>query len=326
MIFQYQALNDQGKTVADFIDAPTESAARQKIKSLGLYPVKIKKQDVSGDSSDTESSGQVKSFLSNLTRSFDMRFSSRHIGLFSRQLSTLLRAGLPLPTAIADIIDQIENVNFRNIIVDLREKLEEGSSFSNALTQLGYKIKLLGVAVEHEGGVEQRVHPTLVPKNSPVSETDGVFNAVVIRADFVGDLMLEGRGAGSHPTASAVVGDVVDIARGNKRPVFGIPAKELKPFKQAPQKAHEGGYYVALRLHDKPGAVAAVARILADEKISIESIVQRGTATGEETRETAPFILITHNTLEQSIRSAIGKIEKDGHVAGHSRVIRIERL
>ncbi|MBL8791622.1 MAG: homoserine dehydrogenase [Rhizobiales bacterium] len=192
--------------------------------------------------------------------------------------------------------------------------------------QLGYKIKLLGVAVEHEGGVEQRVHPTLVPKNSPVSETDGVFNAVVIRGDFVGDLMLEGRGAGSHPTASAVVGDVVDIARGNRRPVFGIPARDLKPFKQAPQKAHEGGYYVALRLLDKPGAVAAVARILADERISIESIVQRGTATGEQTRETAPFILITHNTLEQSIRSAMGRIEKDGHVAGHPRVIRIERL
>ena len=192
--------------------------------------------------------------------------------------------------------------------------------------QLGYKIKLLGVAVEHEGGVEQRVHPTLVPKNSPVSETDGVFNAVVIRGDFVGDLMLEGRGAGSHPTASAVIGDVVDIARGNRRPVFGIPAKDLKPFRQAPQKAHEGGYYVALRLHDKPGAVAAVARILADEKISIESIVQRGTSSGNEARDTAPFILITHNTLEQSIRNAIGKIENDGHVAGRPRVIRIERL
>ncbi len=191
--------------------------------------------------------------------------------------------------------------------------------------ELGYKIKLLGVAVAHDGGVEQRVNPTLVPKNSPVSETDGVFNAVVIRGDFVGDLMLEGRGAGSHPTASAVVGDVVDIARGNARPVFGIPAKDLKPYVQAPQKAHEGGYYVALQLHDKPGAVAAVARILADERISIESIVQRGTSSNE-TRDTAPFILITHNTLEPSIRKAMAKIEKDGHVVGHPRVIRIERL
>ncbi|MBK8771589.1 MAG: homoserine dehydrogenase [Rhizobiales bacterium] len=192
--------------------------------------------------------------------------------------------------------------------------------------ELGYKIKLLGVAVQHEGGIEQRVHPTLVPKNSPVSETDGVFNAVVIRGDFVGDLMLEGRGAGSHPTASAVVGDIVDIARGNARPVFGVPAKSLKAYVQAPQKAHEGGFYVSLQLHDRPGAVAAIARILADEKISIESIVQRGTASAATARDTAPFILITHNTLEPSIRKAMGKIEKDGHVVGHPRVIRIERL
>lgn len=133
MIYQYQALNNQGKTVADFIDAPNEAAARQKIKSLGLYPVKIKKQDVAGDVPTPESSGKLKSILNNLSKSLNVRISSRHVGLFSRQLATLLRAGLPLPTAIADIIDQIENANFRNVIVDLREKLEEGSSFSNAL-------------------------------------------------------------------------------------------------------------------------------------------------------------------------------------------------
>ena len=193
-------------------------------------------------------------------------------------------------------------------------------------SELGYKIKLLGVAVSHEGGIEQRVHPTLVPKGSPVSDTDGVFNAVVIKGDFVGDLMLEGRGAGSHPTASAVVGDIVDIARGNHRPVFGVPASKLKPYKAAPAKAHEGGFYVALQLHDKPGAVASIARILADEKISIESIVQRGKLAKDEARATAPFILITHDTLEPSIRKAMAKIEKDGHVAGAPRVIRIERL
>lgn len=193
-------------------------------------------------------------------------------------------------------------------------------------SDLGYKIKLLGVAVSHDGGVEQRVHPTLVPKGSPVSDTDGVFNAVVVKGDFVGDLMLEGRGAGSHPTASAVIGDVVDIARGNRRPVFGVPAGSLKTYRQAPQKEHEGGYYVSLQLLDRPGAVASIASILADEKISIESIVQRGTSARDEARATAPFILITHNTLEASIRKAMARIEKDGHVSGHPRVIRIERL
>ena len=191
---------------------------------------------------------------------------------------------------------------------------------------MGYKIKLLGVAVATGEGIEQRVHPTLVPKGSPVSDTDGVFNAVVVKGDFAGDLMLEGRGAGAHPTASAVLSDIIDIARGNFRPAFGIPAAELRPYKPAPQKAHEGGYYVALELHDKPGAVAAVARILADEKISIESIFQRGKQQKDTPRATAPFILITHDTVESAMRAAWSRIETDGHVAFPPRMIRIERL
>lgn len=193
-------------------------------------------------------------------------------------------------------------------------------------SELGYKIKLLGVAVAHEEGIEQRVHPTLVPKGSPVADTDGVFNAVVVKGDFVGDLMLEGRGAGAHPTASAVVSDIIDIARGNSRPVFGVPAAELRPYREAPKKAHEGGFYVALELHDRPGAVAAIARLLADQKISIESIVQRGKLEKDTPRAVAPFILITHDTLETAMRAALARIEKDGHVASPPRMIRIERL
>jgi homoserine dehydrogenase len=193
-------------------------------------------------------------------------------------------------------------------------------------SDMGYKIKLLGVAVLHDEGVEQRVHPTLVPKGAPVSDTDGVFNAMVVKGDFVGDLMLEGRGAGAHPTASAVLSDIVDIARGNRRPSFGIPATKLKPYKEAPKKAHEGGYYVALELVDRPGAVASIARILANEKISIESIVQRGKQEKDAPRATATFILITHDTLDTAIRAAMAKIEKDGHVASKPRLIRIERL
>ncbi len=215
--------------------------------------------------------------------------------------------------------------------VNIREIAIEGitgitlDDIRNA-SEMGYKIKLLGVAVRHEQGVEQRVHPTLVRKGSPLADTDGVYNAVVIKGDFVGDLMLEGRGAGSHPTASAVVADIVDIARGDRRPVFGVPSTAMKPFKSPPLKAHEGGFYVALQLRDKPGAVAAVAGILADEKISIESIVQRGRPVAEEVRDTAQFTLITHDTLEASIRKAMSRIEKDGHVAGSPRVIRIERF
>jgi homoserine dehydrogenase len=189
--------------------------------------------------------------------------------------------------------------------------------------EMGFKVKLLGVAVSTAEGIEQRVHPTLVPKGSPVADTDGVFNAVVVHSDFAGDLMLEGRGAGAHPTASAVVSDIADIARGNLRPSFGVPAKDLRAYKAAPKRAHEGGYYVALELYDKPGAVAAVASILADEKISIESIVQKAPA---KEGAIASFMLVTHKTLDSSMRQALARIEKDGHVAAKPRIIRIERL
>jgi homoserine dehydrogenase len=189
--------------------------------------------------------------------------------------------------------------------------------------EMGFKVKLLGVAVATSDGIEQRVHPTLVPKGSPVADTDGVFNAVVVQSDFAGDLMLEGRGAGAHPTASAVFADICDVARGNVRPSFGLPAKELRKYKAAPKRAHEGGYYVALELYDKPGAVAAIARILADEKISIESIVQKAPA---KEGAIASFMLVTHKTLDSSMRQALTRIEKDGHVASKPRTIRIERL
>ncbi|MGE0211253.1 MAG: homoserine dehydrogenase [Parvibaculaceae bacterium] len=194
---------------------------------------------------------------------------------------------------------------------------------------LGYKIKLLGIAVETDDGIEQRVHPTLVPEESPIADVHGVFNAVALHGDFVGDLMLEGRGAGAHPTASSVVGDICDIARGSRQPALGVPAEKLRPYRRAPMRAHEGGYYAALDLFDRPGEVAAVASAFAAEKISIESIVQRGPATrqnGSAQRETAPFILITHRTLESSIRAALSRIEEQGHVASSPRLIRIERL
>ena len=215
-------------------------------------------------------------------------------------------------------------VNLPSIKIEGIEKVAL-ADIRNA-AELGYKIKLLGVAVAYESGIEQRVHPTLIKRGSPVSETDDVFNAIVVKGDFVGDLVLEGRGAGAHPTASAVLSDIVDIARGNIRPAFGIPAKQLKKYKNSSPRAHEGGFYVALDLHDKPGAVAAIATILADARISIESIVQRGKTDPSAPRSTAQFILITHDTLEDSLRKAMNKIEKDGHVAGPPRVIRIERF
>ena len=194
---------------------------------------------------------------------------------------------------------------------------------------LGYKIKLLGVAARTHDGIEQRVHPTLVAKDSQIADVDGVFNAVAVRADFADDLMLEGRGAGGHPTASSVVGDICDIARGIIVPAFGVPASKLEPYKRARMRAHEGGYYVALDLYDRPGEVAAVCTILSNDDISIASIVQRGPTTANgagRQRDTAPFILITHDTTENAMRQALQTIEERGHAASRPRMIRIERL
>ena len=188
---------------------------------------------------------------------------------------------------------------------------------------MGFKIKLLGVCVDTGSGIEQRVHPTLVPKGKPIAEVDGVFNGVALKGDFVGDLMLVGRGAGGHPTASAVVSDIADIARGIKVPAFGVPGSNLKPFKAAPVKKHEGGFYVALELNDQAGAVAAIAERLAKHKISIESISQRSSV---ENASTKPFILTTHDTHESAMRLALAEIEKVGHVAKPPRMIRMERL
>ncbi len=132
MIFHFQALNKKGVNVSDFIDAPSENAARQKIRSQGLYLVKLEKHDIT-DSADIKKRGRIRSVIEKISELFSTKFISRQVGLFSRQLATLLSAGMPLPTAISNIIEQIDNVHFKNIITDVKENIEEGSAFSNAL-------------------------------------------------------------------------------------------------------------------------------------------------------------------------------------------------
>jgi homoserine dehydrogenase len=200
--------------------------------------------------------------------------------------------------------------------------------------ELGYKIKLLGVALDTGAGIEQRVHPTLVDADSPIADVDGVFNAVAVTGDFLGDIVLEGPGAGAGATASSVVGDIVDIARGNVQPPLGIPADSLKPYERARMRVHEGGYYVALQVHDRPGAFAAIATRMAEQDISLKSIVQRGPELGvdiagsqvSQAAETRSVVLITHDTMEKSIRTALENIESDGAITTSPRMIRIERL
>jgi homoserine dehydrogenase len=196
-----------------------------------------------------------------------------------------------------------------------------------AAGELGYRIKLLGVAQQTDSGIEQRVHPTMVPTASVIAQVHGVTNAVAVETDILGELLLSGPGAGGNATASAVIGDIADIAKSRPGfqhgPVFGRPAKELKPYKRAKMRAHEGGYFIRLTVHDRVGVFAAVAKRMADNDISLESIVQHAVDTEENASKTV--ILVTHETTEAAVRKAVDGITKDGHLTDKPQVIRIER-
>ncbi len=195
-----------------------------------------------------------------------------------------------------------------------------------AADELGYRIKLLGVAERSEHGIEQRVHPTMVAKSSAIAQVMGVTNAVTIDADAVKELTLVGPGAGGEATASAVVADIADIARGIRSAPFGLPVALLGHVARLPMQRHEGGYYIRLCVHDRPGAAAAIATRMAERQISLESIMQKGRGgRGVSTGAPVPVILITYATSETTIREALEAVVKDGYIAERPQVIRIER-
>jgi homoserine dehydrogenase len=195
---------------------------------------------------------------------------------------------------------------------------------------LGYKIKLLGIAQRSADGIDQRVHPTLVKKTSAVAGVDGVLNAVALETDHVHELLLAGPGAGGPPTASSVLSDILDIARGTRVPPLGVPSAELTPYKQAPMRAHEGGYYIRLNVRDVPGAFAAIATRMGAAGISLESVIQRPdlrvSEPGVSGTESRTVVVLTHSTMEQSVRDALSAIKSDGFIVGDPQMIRIEAL
>ena len=198
--------------------------------------------------------------------------------------------------------------------------------------ELGYRVKLLGVAVRTDKGIEQRVHPTMIPKDGAIAQVMGVTNAVSIDADGFAPITLVGPGAGGHATASAVVADIGDIARGVRTAPFGRPCARLAAVKRAPMQRHEGGYYIRLAALDRPGTFAAIAKLLAEENISLESIMQRhhgasphGGDDPKSPAAPAPVILITYATTEDAVRRALKAIRKKGVIVGTPQVIRIEK-
>jgi homoserine dehydrogenase len=188
-------------------------------------------------------------------------------------------------------------------------------------TELGYKIKLLGLCRREGKKIIQSVEPCLVQEQSALGSVNGVLNAVHVQGDFVGTGWLVGRGAGEGPTASAVVADLIDIARGNQLPVFGIPAKALKTGAFASADVLNAHFYMHMIVRDQPGVLAQIAAILRDHKVSVEAVLQRGRDPGKP----VSIVMTTHLVNQSDIRKAVEKIGKLTVTKGKPCVMRIEQ-
>jgi homoserine dehydrogenase len=195
--------------------------------------------------------------------------------------------------------------------------------------ELGYRVKLLGISKKTAAGVELRVHPTLIPEKRLIANVDGAMNAVVVKGDAVGPTLYYGAGAGAEPTASAVVADLVDIARlqgttAEQRVAFlGYQLEQQQALPVLPIAEVQSGYYLRLRASDKPGVMADVTKILADLSISIDAMLQKEPQEGEAE---ADIIILTHTTQEKIMDAAIGNIEALPAIDGAVTKIRLETL
>jgi len=195
--------------------------------------------------------------------------------------------------------------------------------------QLGYRIKLLGITRRRPQGIELRVHPTLIPTKRLIANVEGAMNAVLVQADAVGSTLYYGKGAGAEPTASAVIADLVDVTRmhtvdpGNRVPHLAFQPDQLSSVPILAQSEVETAYYLRLRVEDKPGVLADVTRILADQSISIDALLQREPAEGEGETD---IIILTHVCIEKQADSAIGKIEALSAVKRKVTRLRLENL
>jgi homoserine dehydrogenase len=188
--------------------------------------------------------------------------------------------------------------------------------------ELGFRIKLLAIGRRTSRGIEQRVHPCMIPAETALARVDGVFNAVMVDGDFAGNTVYVGRGAGQKPTASAVASDLVDLARGARSPAFGVPAAKLAKPELSPMAEHRGRYYIRLMVRDQPGVIADVSAALRDERVSLESMLQRGRS---ETKA-VPVVLTTHETVEAAMLRALDRIGSLESVIEPPCMIRIEEL
>ncbi|KUJ80559.1 homoserine dehydrogenase [Ruegeria marisrubri] len=208
--------------------------------------------------------------------------------------------------------------NFKGIEIEGIEHISLDDIHQAA--DMGYRIKLLGVAQRSARGLVQRMQPCLVPSDSPLGQLEGGTNMVVIEGDAVEQIVLRGPGAGEGPTASAVLGDICDLARGLRIPTFGQPATTLKKLPAA-RVGLPAPYYLRLSLLDKPGALAKIAAILGDAGVSIDRMRQYG-----HTESTAPVLIVTHKTTRAALDVALDGFRATDVVAGEPVALRIEQV
>ncbi len=188
--------------------------------------------------------------------------------------------------------------------------------------ELGFRIKLLGIAEKKLEGIQQRVRPCLVPINSPIAQVEGVFNAVAAEGDGVGLSLSFGRGAGAGPTASSVIADILDLASNRTTPNFGVNDHDLVDGKPIQVDYLEGSYYLRLKVVDRPGVLADLTAIFRDKNVSVEAMLQRG----RDPEELVPVVLTTHETSESSILSSIKEFQKLDSVAESPKILPIENF
>jgi homoserine dehydrogenase len=186
--------------------------------------------------------------------------------------------------------------------------------------EFGFRIKLLGIARRVGNGIDQRVQPAMVRASTPLADVDGAFNAVVADAGAAGPYFFEGRGAGAASTASAVIADIVDIARGSVGPAFGIPAHNLTTLEPAAAGSASSAFYLRFEVLDLPGVLAEIAGHLAQSRVSIESMIQRGRAHGEP----VSIVMITHDTPQAAVERALKVIATSDKVRARPCMIPME--
>ena len=190
--------------------------------------------------------------------------------------------------------------------------------------ELGYRIKLLAIAKATAGGVEARVHPTMIPASSPLAAVSGVFNAVFINGDAVGDLMFYGRGAGQLPTASAVWSDILEIAHRSAHDIrstgLELPSAAANGLALQPMEGVRTSYYLRVMAQDRPGVLSRITGVLGDNNMSIASMIQKGRGP----REAVPVVMMTHEARELDMRRALSAIDRLPDVASATTMIRVE--